>query len=212
MSSSFDNTPSSFASSSSSHLFTFINPRSPYSSIPSRAPARNKRVIPRPSSSSATDCWRGVERRALPSRLDLYSSPRSSPDNDNNNDPSSSPSSSLHVDDDLAASSLFEQEESSLETVGVGIFVGSYLDLNPGVAPMKYELSVHGYESACQTPEVGARNIVYGCLTQTSQVAYIASCKEEEPGDFVISSKGRKMGAMIWEERKAIWMKEGVLA
>lgn len=94
---------------------------------------------------------------------------------------------------------------------------------------MKYELSVHGYESAlvqvffvyilyfasltdglsqlsgqqhlefsslsapppsphsnvckfllAQTPEVGARNIVYGCLTQTSQGAYIASCKEEE--------------------------------
>lgn len=30
-------------------------------------------------------------------------------------------------------------------------------------------------------------------------------------GDFVIGEKGRQVGAMIWEEMKSIWMKEGIV-
>ncbi|KAL7414083.1 hypothetical protein BDY24DRAFT_440995 [Mrakia frigida] len=62
-----------------------------------------------------------------------------------------------------------------------------------------------------RTAEAGARNLVYASLKETSQGAYIATCKEQEAGDFVIGEKGRQVGAMIWEEMKSIWMKEGIV-
>lgn len=56
--------------------------------------------------------------------------------------------------------------------------------------------------------EKGARNFAYAAVADVPSGSYIQMVQPTEPSAFVLSEKGQKCQKQVWEEMKAVWIKQ----